>query len=101
MQNRETYKDVLEKVYDKILFSAQRGFTEATYYIRPLQPDKPIIKTQNAFNYVKDKLEHNGFTVNHVTAGGTVMIHVSWVIDKNIILERMASNCVTKNPNSF
>lgn len=101
LQNRESYKDVLEKVFDKVLFSAQRGLTEATYFIRPLQPDRPILNTHNAFNYVRDKLERNGFTVNHVMSGGTVMVHVSWKVDKNIILERLASGCVTKNPNTF
>jgi hypothetical protein len=101
MANRSVYKEILKNVNDKIVWGASRGALTITYYIRPLQPNKPIINTQNALNYIKNKLERNGFRVDHFSAAGTVMLVVSWKVDRLKVLQKLASHCVKREQSSL
>jgi hypothetical protein len=101
MSNRAVYKDILARVHEKIVWAANRGNAEATYYIRPLQPSRPLINTASALNYVRRKLERNGFAVQHVSAAGTVLMYISWGADRHALLSRLADRCVTSNSTYF
>ena len=101
VNNREIYKNILAKTYDKILWAANWGQTNCVYYIRPLQPGRPLINTQNAANYVVHKLKKGGFHIETTFAAGTVMLVISWNVSRSTLLSQLADKCVTKDESIF
>lgn len=97
LANRDTYRQIMQHVNDKIILAANRGLAATTYYIRPLQPERPVINTPHAASYVRSNLEKNGFRVDQVSAGGTIMLLIAWPLDRAALLRTLAETCVTGN----
>lgn len=101
LSNRSLYKDILQRIYDKILWAAARGHSQIQYYIRPLQPGLPLVNTQNACNYVKTKLLKGGFLVEDISGGGTVLLTITWEISRKSLLQKLANKCVSSDEPKF
>lgn len=97
LYNHDMYKDILQNCYDKIIWAARRGHSQATFFIRPVQFDRPLINTRNAFNYIKDKLDKGGFTVNHMHDTHTYLLIISWPLERSELLKQwIQHNRVTR-----
>lgn len=94
VNNREMYKNVYNKCKDKIILSALRGHNSTNFFIRPIDLDRPLINTKNAFNYIRDKLTKGNFKVMHVTDGFTYMLVISWDLDRTDLVKSLADQCV-------
>lgn len=94
--NHDLYKDLLQKCYDKILWYARMGHSSAFFYIRPLQFDRPLVNTRNAYNYIRDKLEKGNFKVETITDGSTYLLIITWIQDRTEMLRQWIDHRVNQ-----
>ena len=72
--NHETYKVILQRVYDRIRHQAAMNRSDLAYALPAIVPGRPVYDATHAMRYVTDKLRLGGFEVE--TDGPTV--YVSW-----------------------
>jgi hypothetical protein len=72
--NHETYKIVLQRVYDRIRHRTSLNGTDLTYAVPPFVPGRPVYDPSHAARYVTEKLRRGGFAV---TADGSSLV-VDW-----------------------
>lgn len=102
LSKHATYKEILKRVCDKILWVVRRfpEATSATYEISPLQTGlqnlTQVVNTASACKYVTDKLEKRGFSVEHESMGALVKLTITWKCDRYDLLNKMAEACVNK-----
>lgn len=71
--NHETYKLVLQRVYDRIRHRTSLNGTDLTYAIPPFVPGRPVYDPSHAARYVTEKLQRGGFRVAADEAGSLVI----------------------------
>lgn len=71
--NHETYKIVLQRVYDRIRHRTSLNGTDMTYAIPPFVPGRPVYDPSHAARYVTEKLQRGGFGVSTDDAGSLVV----------------------------
>lgn len=72
--NHETYKQLLNAVYERIKRRATASATHLTYAIPFFVPGRPVYDPTHAARYITDKLRRGGFQVE--TKDQT--LHVDW-----------------------
>jgi hypothetical protein len=71
--NHETYKLVLQRVYDRIRHRSSLNATDLAYAIPPFVPGRPVYDQSHAARYVTEKLQRGGFRVATDDAGALVV----------------------------
>lgn len=71
--NHETYKIVLQRVYDRIRHRTSLNGTDLTYAVPPFVPGRPVYDPSHAARYVTEKLQRGGFAVTTDDAGSLVV----------------------------
>jgi hypothetical protein len=72
--NHETYKVILQRVYDRIRHQAAMNRSDLAYALPAIVPGRPVYDAAHAMRYVTDKLRLGGFEV----ATDGPMIYASW-----------------------
>jgi hypothetical protein len=72
--NHETYKVILQRVYDRIRHQAAMNRSDLAYALPAIVPGRPVYDATHAMRYVTEKLRLGGFEVE--TDGP--MVYVSW-----------------------
>ena len=72
--NHETYKIVLQRVYDRIRHRTSLNGTDLTYAVPPFVPGRPVYDPSHAARYVTEKLRRGGFVVTTDDAGSSLVI---------------------------
>jgi hypothetical protein len=72
--NHQTYKDINEKICNRIRTAAAKGETTISYKIPPMIPGRPPYDIVHAIRYNHGKLVHAGYRVRIVDD----TLHVDW-----------------------
>jgi len=72
--NHETYKVILQRVYDRIRHQAAMNRSDLAYAVPAIVPGRPVYDATHALRYVTEKLRLGGFEV----ATDGPMVYVSW-----------------------
>lgn len=73
--NHESYKLVLQRVYDRIRNRTSLNHTDLSYSIPPFIPGRPVYDLSHAARYVTEKLQRGGFAV---TGGTNGVLLIDW-----------------------
>ena len=77
--NHETYKLIVQRVYDRIRHQAAMNRSDLAYAVPAIVPGRPVYDATHALRYVTEKLRLGGFEV----ATDGPMVYVSWKPPKN------------------
>ena len=91
--NHETYKMVLQRVYDRIRHRTSLNGTDLTYVIPPFVPGRPVYDPSHAARYVTEKLQRGGFAVTADDAGALV---IDWSLPATRATARKVANVPRK-----
>lgn len=90
--NHETYKLVLQRVYDRIRHRTSLNATDLTYAIPPFVPGRPVYDQSHAARYVTEKLQRGGF---RVTGEDPHALTVDWSLDSTAAKTAAAKTAMT------
>ena len=91
--NHETYKIVLQRVYDRIRHRTSLNGTDLTYAVPPFVPGRPVYDPSHAARYVTEKLQRGGFAVTTDDAGSLV---IDWSLPATRATARKVANVPRK-----